>query len=55
MNVNTRKLCGLKYKLVFYLKLAAGMVGGDVREFVCDVDRPAFLKSKLVGFGLGRY
>ena len=27
---------------------------GDVRKFVNDMDRPAFLVRELMGFGVGR-
>ena len=43
--VGTGRLSGLKYKLVCHFKLAADMVGGGIREFVNDVDGPAFLKK----------
>ena len=28
---------------------------GGVREFVYDADKPAFLKTELVGFGVDRH
>jgi hypothetical protein len=31
------------------------MIGSGVREFVFDSDRPAFLKTELVVFGMVRY
>jgi hypothetical protein len=37
MDVHTRRLLALKYQCIFYFKLAANMVGGDVRKFVYDV------------------
>jgi hypothetical protein len=46
---------GLKYKLVCHFKLVADIIGGDVREFVYGVDGSAFLKRKLVGFGVDWY
>ena len=46
--VDTRKLSGLKYKFVCYLKLVMNMVW----EFVHDAGGPAFLKRELVGFGV---
>jgi hypothetical protein len=33
-DVDTRKLSGLKYKLVCCFKLVADMIGGGIREFV---------------------
>jgi hypothetical protein len=50
----SRSLCretGLEDKLVCLLKLVA--VG--VMELVYNLDRPAFLKSKLVGFRVDKY
>ena len=55
MDVNTRRLSELKYKLVRCFKLAADIVRGSIRELVYDTDRPAFLKSELVGFGVDGY
>ena len=34
----------LNYKIVCHFKLAADIVRSGAREFVCDVDKPAFLK-----------
>ena len=38
----------IERKLVCHFKLATGMVEGGIREFVNDMDGPAFLKRKLV-------
>ena len=38
-DVATRRLSGLKYKLICHFKLAVDMVGGGIREFVNDMDR----------------
>jgi hypothetical protein len=50
-NVYAGKLSGLKYKFVCHFKLAVDMD----RVFVYDVDKPAFLKRKLVEFGVDKY
>jgi hypothetical protein len=42
---------GLKYELVCHFKLAAYMV----REFVNEVDRPAFFERELMGFDVDGY
>ena len=55
LTVDARGLLGLKYKSICHFKLVADMVGGGVREFVYDVDGPAFLKRELMGFSVGRY
>ena len=55
MDVYARRLPGSKYKLVCHFKLTADMVGGCVRQFMYDVDGPAFLKRELVGIGVDRY
>ena len=39
LDVDTRRLSGLKYKLICHFKLAVDMVGGGIREFVNDMDR----------------
>ena len=51
-NIETRRLSGLKNKLVCHFELAADMVGAGIREFVNDVDGPAFLERELKGFGV---
>ena len=53
MDVNIRRLSGLKYKLVSCFKLAADMDGCDIGEY--DADGPAFMKRELVGFVVDRY
>ena len=53
MDVNTRRLSGLKYKCHF--KLVADIVTGRIWEFVYDMDGPAFLKRELVGFDVDRH
>jgi hypothetical protein len=52
-DVNFRRLSQLKYKLVFHFKLATDMVEDDIREFVCDMDRPAFLEKGSSGIWCG--
>ena len=52
---NTRRLSGLKYKLVCSLKLVADIVRGDIKEFVYDMDGPEFLRRELVGFDVVKY
>ena len=54
-DVDTRRLSGLKYSLICYFKLAADMVGGGIREFVNDMDVPAFLERELMGLGVAGY
>ena len=55
LDVDTERLSVLKNKLVSCFKLATAMVGSSNREFVNDVDRPAFLERKLMGFGVDGY
>jgi hypothetical protein len=45
----------LKYKLVYCFKLVLDMVEDGVREFVYDMEGPAFLKRELMGFGVDGY
>ena len=54
-DVDNRRLSGLKYKLICRLKLVADMVGGGIREFVSDTDRPALLERELMGLGVDGY
>ena len=54
-NVDTRRLSGLKYKLIYHFKLAMDMVRDGIREIVNDTDRPAFLERELIGLGVGGY
>ena len=51
--VNTWRLSGLKYKLIYHLKLVADMV--LIREFVNDADGPAFLERELMGLCVDGY
>ena len=53
-NVGTRRLTGLKYKLICLFKLVADIVGGGIQEFVNDTDGPAFLE-RLLGLGVDGY
>ena len=46
---------GLKYKLKCRFKLVVNMVGGGIREFVNDMDRPASLERELMGLGVDGY
>ena len=46
-DIDTGILSGMKYKIVCRFKLAMDMVGSGVRDFVYDVDGPAFLKREL--------
>ena len=55
MDVNIRRLSGLKYKLVCHFKLAVDKIGRGISDFMYDADGPAFLKKKLVGVGVDRY
>jgi hypothetical protein len=54
-NVDTEELAGFKDKLICHFKLAADMVGGDIWEFVNDMDGPAFLERELMGLGVDWY
>ena len=44
----------MKYESVWCFKLTTDMDGDGVREFVYDVDGPAFLERELVGLGVDR-
>ena len=55
LTVDARGLLGLKYKSICHFKLVADMVGGGVREFVNDMDGPAFLERELIGLGVDGY
>ena len=44
----------MKYSLICYFKLAADMVGGGIREFVNDMDVPAFLERELMGLYINK-
>ena len=52
MDVNTRRLSGLKYKLVCCFKSTVDMIGGCIREFVYEIDGPAFPERELIRFGV---
>ena len=52
LDVNIGRVPGLKYELVCCFELAADMVGGGVREFLNNADRPAFLERKPMRFGM---
>ena len=39
---------------ICHFELVADMVGGDIREFMCDMDGPVFLKMELMGFAVDR-
>ena len=47
-DVNSGRQSGLKHKFIFHFKLAVDMVEGSIREFVYEVDRPAFLERDLI-------
>jgi hypothetical protein len=47
LDVDTGRLSGLKYKLICCFKLAANMVRCGIKEFVNDMNRPAFLKRNV--------
>ena len=47
-------MSGLKDKFMSF-EIGDGYGQGDVREFLYDVDRPAFLKRELVGFDVDSY
>ena len=53
LDVDTRRLWGLKYKLICLFKL--DMVRGGIRDFVNDTDGPAFLEKYLMGLGVDGY
>jgi hypothetical protein len=52
LDVDTRRLLGLKYELVYCFELVAEMVEGGIMEFVNDVDRPSFVKREVMEFGV---
>ena len=45
----------MEYKLVCHFKFVVDMVGGGIREFVNDMDGPAFLERDLMGYGVDGY
>ena len=55
LDVNTKRVSGLKYKLICRLKLAVDMVRNGLQEFVNDTDGTAFLERELMGLGVGGY
>ena len=54
-DVDTRRLSELKYKLICRFKLAGDMVGGGIREFLNDMDGPAFLERELMRLDVDEY
>ena len=55
LDVDTGRLVGLKNMLVCYFELAVDLIGDDIREFVIDMDGPAFLERELMGLGVDKY
>ena len=55
LDVDTRELAGFQNELIRRFMLAADMVGGGIREFMNNVDGPAFLERELVGLGVDGY
>ena len=47
-DADTRRLLGLKYKLICHFKLMADKVGGGARKFVNDTEGQAFLERELM-------
>ena len=45
----------MKNKFGMPFQIGDGHSRGGIKEFVNDVDRPAFLERELVGFGADRY
>ena len=54
-DVDTKELTGFQKELICLFILMADMVGGGIREFVDDTDRPAFLERELVGLDVDGY
>ena len=52
-NVDTGRLLGFKYKLIYDFKLAADMVGDGIRDFVYNTHGATLLAKELVGFFCG--
>ena len=52
LDVDTGRPSGLNYRLICRFKLAADVIRGGIREFVNDMDRPAFLERELMGLGV---
>ena len=42
----------MKFELESHFELVVDKLGGGIREFVNDADRPAFLERELMGFGV---
>ena len=55
LDVDTRKLLGLKYKLICLFQIDGRHGRGGFREFVKDTDGPAFLERELMGLGVDGY
>ena len=54
-DVNTTIVSGLNQKFVCCFKLVVDMVRHGIRQFVYNMDTPAFLKRDLVSFGVDKY
>ena len=54
-DVYTWELAGFQNELIRRFMLVAEVVGGGFREFMNNVDGPAFLESELVGLGVDGY
>ena len=54
-DVDTWELAGFQNQSICSFMLVADMVGGGIREFVNNTDRPAFLERELVGLGVDGY
>ena len=48
-------LVGFQNQLIRRFMLVADVIGGVVREFMNNADRPAFLERELVGLGVEGY
>ena len=55
LNIDTRRLLGLKYRLICHFKLVTRHGRGGIREFVNDANEPAFLERELMGLGVDGY
>ena len=53
--VDTRRLTGLKYKLICRFKLAVDMVGVASGSFLNNMNGPAFLERQLMGIHMDGY
>ena len=54
-DVDTWELAGFQNELIRHFMLAADVVGVGIREFMNNVDGPAFLERELVGLGVDGY